>query len=225
MRLNLFLLKRNRNSFHNSSVQCFSLQSLWSSQSCQAPPFCCRGSASHWAQPLLHPESSFLFTPWAKWSPVCRFLSEHLGVHPETCLLSPLCKALCHWKAESGSDLAIKQWMDNWPHSPHFKEQYTSWASVPVERAVCNKHQITEAWNELFVFSLLLFIKCGITYLLLPPLKQFICTQNGFGYRPNFIFTLTKPFYPIAPTLPPPSLVLFVPNEWMLTQASKYKAV
>lgn len=62
-RLDLFLLKRNRNSLHNSSAQCFSLQSLWSLQPCQAPPFCRLGSASHWAQPLLHPTSSFLFTP------------------------------------------------------------------------------------------------------------------------------------------------------------------
>lgn len=69
----------------------------------------------------------------------------------------------------------------------------------PGERPVCNKHQITEAWNELFVFSLLLFIKCGITYLLLPPVKQFICTHSGFGERPNFIFTLTKPFHPCLP--------------------------
>lgn len=36
----LFLLKGNRNSLRNSLAQCISLQSLWSSQSCQASHFC-----------------------------------------------------------------------------------------------------------------------------------------------------------------------------------------
>lgn len=93
---------------------------------------------------------------------------------------------------------------------PTLQRAIHSLGLCPGERPVCNKCQITRAWNDLFVFSLLLFIKWGITYLLLPPVKQFICTHSGFGERPNFIFTLTKPFHP----LPPLFTVAFC-AEWM----------
>lgn len=135
----LFLVKGNRHSCHNSPTQHFSLQGLWSLQSC------------HFWQDFsklcvlcisLSPASASCcillatYTPRLKHSPLCPVPSAH----SEPYLPSPLCRGPCHhWKDESGSyqgDLAINQRTGKWPHSPHFKGQYTPWVSV-LEKGLC----------------------------------------------------------------------------------------
>lgn len=102
----LFLLKRNRNSLRNSSAQCISLQSLWSSTVLPSIPLLLKAvCALHLTEPslCLTPHPPFYLHPRVKHSPICPVLSAHFGAHPEACLPSPLCRALCYWEEESGS--------------------------------------------------------------------------------------------------------------------------